>query len=150
VTDLRLSQETKRACFRAQVVAIASGQTVVTTRDFAAAALHTDEVRALCEDAGVSAGALTAAVDPTDAFPRILGEVERALVARGDFFGSRSHVASLRPLPATQTMRQAFVEMEASGGAMPVDLLRAIVLCDPQLENELAARGLTAAVLPHP
>jgi hypothetical protein len=150
VADLRLSQEAKRVCFRAQVVAITSGRTEVTTRDIAAAALRTDEVRARCDGAGLSVDRLTKALDPDDTFPRILGEVEESLIARGDSFGSRSHIHSLRPLPATPAMRSAFETMGASRGSTPVDLLHAILRSDPQLGNELTRLGLTADILQRP
>jgi hypothetical protein len=150
MSDLRLSQEARRTCFRAQVVAITRQQAAVTTRDIAAAALRTEEVRAVCQDAGVTLEDFQAVVRAPQ-FSQVLDESERSLTAKGDWFGSRSHIASLRPLPVTDDMRRAFDSLaETSGVTTPVDLLRAIVLSDPELANELAERGLTASMLRRP
>src|SRR5438552_1463161 len=80
MSDGNVTPETRRALFRALVVAIASGEPEVTPRLIAAAVLRTAEVRSACDRAGVSTNKVATLVDgePENAFARVLAAVEKS------------------------------------------------------------------------
>lgn len=148
------SLEARQALFCACVVALATGATEVTTRRLAAAVLGTVEVQRVCSAAGVSAATLEASVDleAGHSYVEVLESIVRSLAARGDHFGSASHVESIHPLPLAKHVQRPMLDvtetLEASGmGLDAVGVLRALLLSDHALADQFVAHGLSAEML---
>src|SRR5207244_9112817 len=148
--DRSVTPETRRALFRALVVAIASGEPEVTPRRIAAAVLRTAEVRSACDGASISTNTLATLVDGEleNAFPRVLAAVEKLLVEQGETFGSATHIRSISPRPISRATQQALLRMTETKEALtPVDVLAAVLESDARIADELAREGLTTGIL---
>ncbi len=117
MSELRLAHETRRACFCALTVAVATGEGEISARRIAAAVLRDAAVRAVCDVGGISVEELTALVDDQGerSFQQVLTSIEESLAAREESFGSSSHINSIQPLPLSSNMKKAFEAMADRG-----------------------------------
>ena len=150
MSERNVTQEARRALFRAQVVTIASGEPEVTPRRIAAAMLSTPQVRSVCARVGISVIVLDS--ESQQSYARVLTSVEESLAAHGEPFGSASHIASLRPRPMNPGTQRvlasiAAISAEQNKALNPVDVLVAVLLSDSALRKHVATQGLTVDML---
>jgi hypothetical protein len=146
---MRLTLETRHACFRALVVARAAGEGEVCARRTVSALLRDPSVRSVCDAIGVSTDALIAAADghAEENFQSLHDSVERSLVERQESFGSPSHIESAQPLPLSSNLAAAFRALPEVVSTRPVDLLIVTLENELDLASELEKAGLSLTVL---
>ena len=150
---MRLSLESKRAFFRAQVIAIAAEEPQVTKSSLLAALFVSPPIVNTCERTGCPTAHLIHAFRVSDSL-RQLEHAAALLAAKGIEFGSRTHIDSLdgnlRPMShELLELIRALDENFASPNARVTvfDILEALTSQDAAAGATLSASGLTIAEL---
>lgn len=150
--DPGASLETKRAMFRAAVVAQCAGETNVTANRIVAALLRADKITELCARAQIdSAGAMKAVEDPEkQSFEECERRVHHELAGTGVAFGSREHQAAIqfRPLdPVARRVLEPIIGEHEHVAVSPLKLLLDLIRADSVMAQRLAVHGLDATVI---
>jgi hypothetical protein len=148
-----LSLEAKRACFRAQVMAIEAGQQHVTPDLLLAALFVSPEIVESCERAGFSVDDLMAVFELAEPIRR-LDDANASLAAANIPFGSRQHIDSLESVrrPLADDLLQVFLDLNHSlmsaGRRMTVfDVLEAIAGTNGPFSEKAKAIGWSVSSL---
>jgi hypothetical protein len=140
VSDVRYAAETRRALFRALLAARCAGEPVVSRNRV---------VVALLMAAGVADALIEEIEDPNAiSFDECQRRAAEEVARSGFAFGSREHIAAVRPLPVdpeAERPLRALLEQHPHPEIMPLDALRALLRADPALAARLARRGFPPA-----
>jgi hypothetical protein len=147
-----VSLETRRAMFRAAVVAQCAGETNVTANRILAALLRADTLTELCSRAHIDSALVMKAVeDPeTLSFEECERRVRSELAGNGVAFGSREHQAAIqyRPLdPVVRPVLDRTFQRHGHVAVSPLELLLDLIRADPAMAERLATHGLDATVI---
>jgi hypothetical protein len=150
----RPSVETRQILFWALLVARRSGEANVSRNRVLTALLRSTSVAEYCARVSVAPQDAIDATEDPQALP--FGECARGIIRdlaqAGLDLGSPEHIATVRPLPlepAMQNAMQAVLEDRTSRTDVitPLELLVAMMRCDPALASLLALHGLDAAAI---
>ena len=142
MADLSLAHDASHACFTAAAAADAMGEDELSARRIASALLRDQTVSEFCR----AQGALEALIDKIDGkgrgnFQSVIESIEHSLEATGESFGSSSHIASIKLLPLSSSMKKAFESLADRAAAVgypssAIELLIAVLEQESQLRSE--------------